>query len=393
MDEGELIILLHRSEGETLDFKQQYAFSGASDDHKSELLKDILALANAWKDAPAHLVVGVTEQDGRASAFPGVTVHLADHTLQQFVNARTNAPIRFEVETIPYQGVHLDIIRIAKEQERPLFLTKDYGRLKKNVVYVRRGSSTAEASPKEIADMGRSDAIAGTASVPNVLVELADPHKRERWGTTANVICTTLLDSPPPPARKPEPGDVIKKLGRPSHFMRTTLDPMAHLNPSSEEWIAYMKGTARISRVSFWAQNVGTVNVSNARVEIRISQQDGVVIESGHRGPRKPRSTFELIQPTTPKPSIFVEHEGDEYAMSFDLGNLQPKADFWKQGNFIVAAKASCEIPIRVRIYADNLANPLESTLTLKVQVISRAYTRADEAAARGLKLGPSVAD
>ena len=63
MHSDELIVLLHRSESDTLDFKsQRYPFSGASDDQKGELLKDILALANAWKDAPAYLVIGVDEQ-------------------------------------------------------------------------------------------------------------------------------------------------------------------------------------------------------------------------------------------------------------------------------------------------------------------------------------------
>lgn len=65
MNLGELTILLDRSEGDTLDFKsQQYPFSGANDDDRSELLKDVLALANAWKDSPAHLAIGVDEQCG-----------------------------------------------------------------------------------------------------------------------------------------------------------------------------------------------------------------------------------------------------------------------------------------------------------------------------------------
>jgi hypothetical protein len=45
-----LSALLQRSEGDTLDFKRNnYQFRNATEDEKSELLKDILALANAWK--------------------------------------------------------------------------------------------------------------------------------------------------------------------------------------------------------------------------------------------------------------------------------------------------------------------------------------------------------
>jgi hypothetical protein len=42
--------LLYEEESPTLDFKrEQYRFSKASDDEKSELLKDILGFANAWR--------------------------------------------------------------------------------------------------------------------------------------------------------------------------------------------------------------------------------------------------------------------------------------------------------------------------------------------------------
>lgn len=52
-----------------LDFKQEnYRFSGASDEEKSELLKDILCLANASKESDAFIVVGIGERHGRGFA-------------------------------------------------------------------------------------------------------------------------------------------------------------------------------------------------------------------------------------------------------------------------------------------------------------------------------------
>jgi hypothetical protein len=42
--------LLYENESAALDFKMdQYPFVGATDDEKGELLKDILAFANAWR--------------------------------------------------------------------------------------------------------------------------------------------------------------------------------------------------------------------------------------------------------------------------------------------------------------------------------------------------------
>ena len=58
---------------------------------------------------------------------------------------------------LPYQRVNLTVITINKVQKRPIFLSKNFGSLKSNVVYIRRGSSTGEATPDEIADMGRAE--------------------------------------------------------------------------------------------------------------------------------------------------------------------------------------------------------------------------------------------
>ena len=50
MDKNLFEVLLYQNESETLDFKEdQYAFDGATDIQKSELLKDILAFANSWR--------------------------------------------------------------------------------------------------------------------------------------------------------------------------------------------------------------------------------------------------------------------------------------------------------------------------------------------------------
>ena len=158
MRTSQLTALLHRSEGETLDFKRdQYPFVKATDEERGELLKDLLAMANAWKESDGYIVIGVEEEHGRAKRVCGATASLEDASLQQFVKSRTNRPVSFLVEVLPYNGVNITVITINKEQRRPIFLPKGFGQLKANVVYIRRGSSTAEAAPDEIADMGRGE--------------------------------------------------------------------------------------------------------------------------------------------------------------------------------------------------------------------------------------------
>jgi len=157
--------LLQRSEGD-IDFKRDnYRFRNASEEEKSELLKDILALANAWKATDGYIIIGVEENNGKATKIRGIIPELNDNDVQQFVNSKTNRPVAFAVEHAEHADAQLTIIRILQKQHRPIFLNNRDGRLEKNVAYIRYGSSTDEASPDEIAEMAKQELA---ASSPNV---------------------------------------------------------------------------------------------------------------------------------------------------------------------------------------------------------------------------------
>lgn len=155
MNDALLESLLREDEGTSLDFKRdQYPFVGVTDDNvKSELLKDILAFANSWKRSDAYILVGVDEVSGGRSNIVGVVAHLPDASLQEFVNKKIQRPLIFSYEAYPYEGLQIGVIHIPR-QERPFYLKSDYGKLKGNTVYIRRGSSTDVASLDEIAKMG-----------------------------------------------------------------------------------------------------------------------------------------------------------------------------------------------------------------------------------------------
>jgi hypothetical protein len=155
MDAERFENLLEEHESETLDFKvDQYSFKGATDDEKSELLKDILAFANASRKREAYILIGVQEAKGRKSRVDGITKdHLVDSELQQFVNQKTNRPIEFHYRPIEIGGRPCATIHIPVQKERPYFLLKDFGKLKAHQVPIRRGSSTGFANPDEAIKM------------------------------------------------------------------------------------------------------------------------------------------------------------------------------------------------------------------------------------------------
>jgi len=155
--------LLYEEESAILDFKEeQYLFIDEDNKHKkSELLKDILAFANAWRQSDAYILIGIREVKGGKSEVLGIEEDIDDASLQEFINKKLNRPIEFEYKSIKLEGKNIAYIKIPI-QNRPFYTKKDYGIIKKNMVYLRRGSSTDIADPDEIFKMGEDNVNIGS---------------------------------------------------------------------------------------------------------------------------------------------------------------------------------------------------------------------------------------
>src|SRR5690606_16987412 len=154
------------AESDSLDFKRdQYPLIEIG--QKAELVKDVLAFANSWATEDRYILIGVKEERSGRHTVVGIEEHLDEADLQQLVNEKTNQPIDFQYFTQTVDGLTIGIVRVPRGQNRPFFLRKQFASLKPNEVRVRRGSSTAIATPDEIARMGR-------ASVPSLTVPEAE---------------------------------------------------------------------------------------------------------------------------------------------------------------------------------------------------------------------------
>jgi hypothetical protein len=152
LTKDEIDELLELPEGKSLDFKEaQYQFVGCKDDvKKSELLKDILAFANTPRLHDAYILIGIREIKGGRSMVIGADSHLEDSAVQQFVNSKTTQPVSFSYEATPYGDVTIGVIKIDREQPRPITIKAKFGVCAPGRALIRRGSSTAEATPEEI---------------------------------------------------------------------------------------------------------------------------------------------------------------------------------------------------------------------------------------------------
>lgn len=385
--------LLNMTESETFDFKSgQYKFYSATDEEKSELLKDIIAFANAWKTGEAFIVIGVAEKNGRKDAVVGVTTPLKDNDVQQFVNSKTNRPVRFLVYSDKAEGQDINVIQIARDQQRPIFLSKAFGKLKSNDVHIRSGSSTAIASPDQIAEMAKADQQVSIAQA-NLDFEWADSTEHRRLGKEVTINCVKLVDPPPrPPKPKiplPEPylpPSIINSLDSMMKSIcaqyATPLTPTMSLNngPSAEEVLEYTKALAMIAPLRIWLKNLGLRNASSVKVRIPIPRASGVRVVDESDLPKKPqgRLYMGLNLHSSISFGTYVKESSEGWNVEIDAKTIQPQDEFWSYENFYLSSDGDCTIETSATIFADDLAKPIEIPLKIRIEVTTREITLAD---------------
>lgn len=363
MNSNTLENLLNEDESNYVDFKQaQYRFVGASDEDKSEILKDILAFANAWRRTDAYILIGVKEVKGGRSQVIGITDHFDDAALQQFVNSKVQKPIQFSYIAFEFEEKQIGIIKIPV-QERPFYLKQKYGKLKPTVVYLRRGSSTDEAEPDEIAKMGIALASSPQSQIPNVDCEFANPITRTLYGKEIEVTSTVLIVNEPIQNFSPRQNNLsIASIGS---------SPNRNFYRELYQFYEYK---SLLKKVSIRLINTGNVTAFNARVEINIVGDELLFVhESDYPDrPQKYHNYLASINDRVSLPAIAqigsrlsVDKNGAGWLIKINFGNIQPKAEDWLEDPIIMGSRKPQDVRFDAIIYADNAPNPLHVPLCI----------------------------
>lgn len=359
--------LLFEEESSTLDFKrEQYRFKEANPSQKSELLKDILAFANAWRRTDAYILIGVEEVKGGKSNVLGITEDLDDAQLQQFVNSKVQRPITFEYKSVTLEDKKIGVIRISV-QERPIYLKKDYGRLKKNVVYIRRGSSTSIADLDEVSKMGILSPSLSQIQ-PQIYVEFAENEERIRHGSNLTIEVVKLL--------KPEEKEIPDYGESRSELMTVSL---GYVNKDYyRELINHYFWKYICDPVAFCIVNDSDVPASGIKVEISTKKSElyGFLKESQIPDEPEPRYMVgkmssiksELIY----KSDIALTETSKRWIVEIDIPRLQPKRTYYTEDAIYFYSLENIEVALDAAIYSDNLSEPLRNKLLLKSRVIEK---------------------
>lgn len=353
------IDFLHRllAEGESshLDYKsEQYRFAGASGGDKAELLKDILAMANAWRDTDAYILIGVKEEAGRKASVVGITEHLDDADLQEFVNKKTNRPIHFSYKPFEADSKTIAILHIPLQQ-RPFFVHKRFASVDANAVYLRRGSSTDVADADEIHSMGLS---ASSPAKPTLHVEFADLKNRQGLGQVLSMKRELL---------RPLPEDKLPRPTPESGGILANLDTIAS-RPNPAYWhelVEYMCLRSIIGRVGFAIRSKSSIAAMGVCVKLTTPHVDHVLLPEYL--PWRPRTRLgptyaaEHLLARTGEADLEYKRHGNLWHLEITFGRVQPGATIWTEEELLIGTIDEREVVLAGHIFGDNFEPvPLE---------------------------------
>jgi hypothetical protein len=279
MDNNLFQQLLYSSESDCLDFKQeQYKFDGATNREKSKLIKDILAFANSWRRCEAYILIGVKENNGEKDVV-GISEHIDDAKIQQIVNDNTNRPIDFSYQQFEYENNKIGVIHFPVAHDRPYYFKSSYKEeekelIKKDVVYVRRGSSTVTASPDEVAKMGNIS----HASSTDFDVQFYDKKTQILDGKSLS-ICHEFV-------QKPDyiPDFCFSMPESPYNFLPTISCEQTNIN-YYREYSDFLYKRFSFFPIFLAVKNTGNSNAENVRIEISASKTDICDVFEEHQLP------------------------------------------------------------------------------------------------------------
>lgn len=361
--------LLDRGEGNSIDFKlQQYDFEDADDVRKSELLKDLLAFANAWRDTTAYILIGV--RDG-AQELVGLDRDIDESRLQQFVSGKLNRPLHFVFRTIELDGKKFGLYEIPV-QDRPVYSRKTYGNVKAETVYVRRGSATAVANPDEIARMGAELTLASTQCAPNLQVRLLTSESGDVNAAAELVTSVVKLELPEADEFPDYPEPVSDPFG---------LSFRIHMPEFGKNKDYYRKLGAclqeRQGSVGFQLEikNVGNAYAEGVKVTISVNASGNLSLTDEYGLKLWPKRSYlaaALTSANFPSRSSFSFGEGvGRLSATLHIGKIHAGDVTYSEQLFLLYPDETLD-HATIRVHADQLSAPLDILIPVNISVERR---------------------
>ena len=329
-------------EGESnhLDYKRdQYPFVGVSDPEKAELLKDILAMANAFRQQTAYILIGVEQQPDSSGKIIGISPNdfIDDAALQQFINGKTNKivtllsyPVQIDANRI------IQVIEIPLQDDRPYYSKRRVGEVKENDVFFRVGSSTKIANPDDIAKMG-----AEQLSSPSIDISVLIPSN-----IIGNINSVTGIDI----GIEQEP--LIDETCN-FNWMRNPFDYV----PGTKDKVRWLQKGFKVIRIDIGLENISKTCVKSISVDTLLSQCSNNCVTEVDKFPIK--NQFDTLAMVRGVHSVFENMlRPGEYKSAYESLYFEVNS----QGSF----------SIEITVFGENIPVPIKKSFSFNVMLKSK---------------------
>ncbi len=131
------------------DWKQDLSLG--TDEKKGELVKDIVAVANATTTSPGFVFYGVNPQ--RPDPIVDISKSHDDASFQQMLANKVAPPVQFLYYEVCHGAKVVGVIHIPPSCRRPHIIAKNFGKLREGQLLIRCGSSTRGMNQNDLLEI------------------------------------------------------------------------------------------------------------------------------------------------------------------------------------------------------------------------------------------------
>jgi len=377
-------IIRYGNEGRGIEFKQKLYSRSAHLD----LLKDVMALANADVTGLRYIITGIEHQPSGERKVIGVPEDecVDDSAYQQVVKENIEPDITFSYEPVSFDGKRVGVFTIGPCSDPPYLMRKDYKSLHRGNGYIRNGSSQSLLTRSDYDRMYRSKhskalgqnvkigfgtELAQCITTPDQMVEMPSYRASTRIIAILEKRDAESIDMGVSSKR----GLSLRHLFMSVPYERRTTEELRENLLHAEE--TYLADDLYQLQEAAFRLNVGVLNeedeyLQNATFLLEIPRFRGFVFDKLVPDPERGRGLIP-ISPPVPHPDAAhypsVEESEELWLVRQDVGDIinHLKRELFDRPVRLAIGPAASGETIRVgcKLYASNLPKPIEGKLEI----------------------------
>jgi len=401
-------LIQYENEKTGLDFKAVIYKADKFDD----LLKDIMAMANAALEEDRYIVVGVKHQPSSERVFLGIEEFMDDATYYQLVHSNIEPDVHFEYFHVEVAGKKIGVFRIFNCDNQPYLMKKDTKTLRRGDGFIRKGTSQMRLmrsdldkifAKRQSADdfTGKIDTVFESDGKPCTTLqpwaELTPPSEEAAIRIRAIIADKEAIEAAKAARLKMQqdnyPGlskSMLETFAFPSNFAKgLQLGPGMSLKYEDRDVATLKVNLAKVRetyedddlhylyeqkahKVNILITNIADRYMEDCSVEIKIKRSFDFVVATRVYEEFQGSGGGYFSVPVAPRPASYarlhypkVKADADWYTVSDHPGDLKHKL-----------STAALGVPLRILLPPNSAGNKLEVVLTIFGKNLPKPYVK-----------------